>query len=324
MKNLLRNSVAIPLILATFLIFSCKKDIPIAPILIISPVSSITQISATSGGNITSDGGASVTARGVCWSNKTGPSTTLSTKTNDGTGIGLFVSSVGGLSSGTTYYIRSYATNSVGTTYSNEVSFTTDKVIDLDGNKYNTVTINRQVWMLENLKTTKYSDGTSITLGADSVTWMKMQTPFYCWYKNDPATYKDTYGALYNFYAVNTGKLCPTGWHVPSDEEWTTLTTFLGGYQVADGKLKETGTAHWNSPNYDATNESGFTALPSGYRNFEFGYINLGNGTIFWSSTSYRPRSEMAWTVGLATSGFELNRAFNDNQWGFSVRCLKD
>ena len=123
-------------------------------------------------------------------------------------------------------------------------------VQDIDGNNYLTVTIGTQIWMAENLRTTKYNDGTAIPLVTDNTTWANLTTPAYCWYNNDAKTNGSTYGALYNWYSVNTKKLCPTGWHVPNDTEWTTLTTYLGGTAVAGGKLKETGTAHWYSPNF--------------------------------------------------------------------------
>ena len=138
-------------------------------------------------------------------------------------------------------------------------------VTDIDGNVYQTVTIGTQVWMVENLKTTRYIDGTAIPLDTNSSTWGGLTTPGYCWY-NDSAIYGNTYGALYNWYAVNTGKLAPAGWHVPTDSEWTVLTTYLGGETVAGGKLKDTGTTYWQSPNTGATNASGFLALPGGFR----------------------------------------------------------
>ena len=171
-------------------------------------------------------------------------------KTTDGSGTGTFTSSITGLTAGTTYYVRAYATNSAGTGYGNDISFTTQQggvgnVTDDDGNVYHSVTIGTQVWMVENLKTTKYNDGTSIPLVTDATDWHNLLTPGYCWNNNDEATYKATYGALYNWYTVNTGNLCPTGWHVPGDAEWTTLTTYLGGEDVAGGKLKEVGITHW-------------------------------------------------------------------------------
>ena len=138
---------------------------------------------------------------------------------------------------------------------------------DKDGNTYKTIQIGTQTWMAENLKTTKYNDRTSIPLVTDATSWSNLSTPACCWQDNVPAR-KVTYGVLYNWYTVNTGKLCPSGWHVPSDAEWNVLTDYLGGENIAGGKLKESGFKHWNKPNTGATNETHFSALsgrrPSG------------------------------------------------------------
>ncbi len=287
----------------------------------------ITQNTASSGGNVTSDGGATVTARGVCWSTSSNP-TTANTKTNDGAGTGGFTSSITGLAAGTTYYVRAYAINSVGTNYGNQVSFATipsnsdGSVSDIDGNTYSTVTIGTQVWMKENLKTTKYNDNTAIPLIADDLTWGFRLSPGYCWLSNDAATYKETYGALYNWYTVNAGKLCPTGWHVPSDSEWITLTTYLGGINFAGDKLKEIGTSHWASPNSGATNESGFTALPGGYRSEGGPFGTTGSIGYWWSSSVKSNGNPMAWQMSSMYSyvyNYDTTKKF-----GLSVRCLKD
>jgi len=197
-------------------------------------------------------------------------------------------------------------------------------VTDMDGNVYHTVTIGTQVWMKENLKTTKFSDGTSIPFVTDNSTWGNLTTPGYCWYNNDLAN-KNIYGALYNWYAVNTGKLCPKGWHVPSDAEWTTLTAFLGGEIVAGGKLKETGNSHWNAfldPEPLTTNEAGFTALPGGLRRLDGKYNNLGDYVYWWSSTD--DDATMAWFLAIRNWLSSTIRSSTDKENGFSVRCLKD
>ena len=193
---------------------------------------------------------------------------------------------------------------------------------DIDGNAYHTVTIGTQVWMVENLRTTKYNDGTSIPLVTDAAAWSTLTTPAYCWYNNDEATFKSTYGALYNWYAVNTGKLCPTGWHVPSDAEWATLITYLGDTTKAGGKLKETGTTHWVSPNTGATNSTGFTALPGGshYTNGVF-YLN-GKYGWYWGTTENT--SSDAWHIYLQYNTSLIYRTAGSKGLGFSVRCLKD
>ena len=197
-----------------------------------------------------------------------------------------------------------------------------ETVTDADGNVYNTVIIGTQTWMVENLKTTKYNDGTTVLLVTDNNQWRNLNTDAYCWYNNDPDTYKDPYGALYNWYAVNTGKLCPSGWHVPTHDEWTALTDYLGGGVVAGGKLKESGILHWDSPNVDATNETGFTGLPGGARQ-DGGFMFLGISGSWWTSTEYN--SSWAFERGLNyNSGSVFWVSFNPKTNGYSVRCLKD
>jgi trimeric autotransporter adhesin len=197
-------------------------------------------------------------------------------------------------------------------------------VTDIEGNRYNTVVIGTQTWMAENLKTTKYNDGTDIPLVADSVSWVNLTTPAYCWYNNNEATNKNIYGALFNWYTINTGKLCPTGWHAPSDIEWTTLTDFLGGLNVAGGKLKEAGKSHWKSPNTGATNESGFSGLPAGYRAYSAGYLDLLHIGDFWSSTIY-PLWNAALDRILASNIASVYIGNPPNRKdGKSVRCVKD
>jgi uncharacterized protein (TIGR02145 family) len=178
--------------------------------------------------------------------------------------------------------------------------------------------------MATNLKTTKYNDGTTIPLVTDGAAWVALSTPGYCWYNNDAATYKATYGALYNWYTVNTGKLCPTGWHVPTNAEWTTLTTYLGGESVAGGKLKESGTAHWDSPNTGATNETGFSALPGGLRDQLNGgpFINIGFGGYWRSSNEYIGYDAQYW--GMFSDRSYVWTINADKRSGYSVRCLKN
>jgi len=193
---------------------------------------------------------------------------------------------------------------------------------DGDGNVYTSVTIGTQVWLVENLKTTKYNDGTDIPLVTDDVEWVNLNTPGYCWYDNDAATYKNPYGALYNWYAVNTGKLCPTGWHVPTDAEWTILTTYLGGTSVAGGKLKELGTTHWTTPNTGSTNETGFTALPGGLREVDGLFFYCGNEGFWWNSPEYMVTDALYYTMY-----FNYNFVYSSNfnkRYGLSVRCLKN
>lgn len=379
-------------------------------------ISSITSTTAVGGGNITSDGGADVTARGICWATTPVP-TIDGSNTSDGTGAGAFSSSLNGLTPETTYYVRAYATTSAGTIYGNEVTFKTScnlpaapgsimgktivtinascvtysisavtdatgytwtvpagstitsgqgttgilvdfgttggnisvrsenscgssiytdlnittaplsncgNVTDIDGNVYNTVTIGDQCWLTENLKTTKYNDGTPIPKVSDFDTWSNLVTPAYCWYNNDSSSFKDSYGALYNWYTVATGKLCPAGWHVPTDDEWTELTDYLCGLSAASGKLKESGTLHWNNPNSESTNSSGFTALPGGYRSWTDGaFFSIRNNGSWWSSTT--DNSLNAWMRAVTNYETPDVRVISAHKgYGESVRCLKD
>ncbi|MCX6306896.1 MAG: fibrobacter succinogenes major paralogous domain-containing protein [Bacteroidetes bacterium] len=199
---------------------------------------------------------------------------------------------------------------------------TSGVVSDKDGNSYSTVKIGRQVWMAENLRTTKYNDGTFIQhIPANSV-WGKLTTPGYCWYNNDSVVNKYTYGALYNWYAVETGKLAPYGWHIPTDAEWDTLASTLGGELIAGGKLKEKGTLHWQSPNTGATNETGFFALPGGIRFTNGTFFNLGNVGIWGSATESDTAS--AWCRFMSCSSGSMNSSPSGKSTGFSVRCIRD
>ena len=310
--------------------YSCTKDDSkddetAKPVLTTVEVSGITAGSAVSGGAITDEGGATITARGVCWSTNQTP-TIDDNKTTDGAGAGSFTSQITGLVPSTTYYVRAYATNSGSTGYGSTMSFTTKEgVVDLDGNVYQVVTIGTQTWMAENLKTTKYNDGTNIPLVTDRVLWNALTSPGYCWFDNDQKTYGDTYGALYNWYTVNMGKLCPAGWHIPSKAEWVTLVTYLGGEDNAGGKLKATGTALWQSPNSGATNQSGFTALPAGSRGYSVSYTEMGKFTTYWSTTESLEFPLNAWVAALNYNNSEANiYPYGEKLSGLSVRCIKD
>jgi len=193
--------------------------------------------------------------------------------------------------------------------------------VDGSGNNYTVVTIGSQTWMAENLKTTKYNTGVDIPNVTSNSEWAALTSGAYCDHGNNAAN-GAVYGHLYNWLTLNRGQLAPTGWHVPTDAEWTTLTTFLGGENVAGGKLKETGTSHWLSPNTGATNETGFGALPSGGRTFDgiFPTDDIGFRGQWWTSTQFDINP--AFYRGVANnSGFAVKQMYNKLA-GFSVRCI--
>jgi uncharacterized protein (TIGR02145 family) len=308
--------------------------------------SNLTTNSATSGGNITSDGGSPITQRGICWATTQNPTTANNTALA-GNGIGNFSVNLAGLTANTTYYVRAYAINTAGTAYGNQVSFTTSSgsgttssqfnpnltygtMNDIDGNIYKTITIGTQTWMAENLRTTRYRNGVLVNNITDNIKWLIDTTGAWCYYNNDPSK-NIPYGKLYNWYAVyNANQLCPTGWHIPSYEEWEILTNYLGGNSIAGGKMKSTGTQYWNSPNEGATNSSGFSGLPGGYRwemnSWDGGFFQR-NGSesdwwgvrMSWDSIVYPTQHSLS-----SSTSYIYNFTSTKKQYGVNVRCLKD
>jgi len=192
----------------------------------------------------------------------------------------------------------------------------TGTVTDIDGNTYKTIKIGSQWWMAENLKTTKFNDGTSIPMVSNDSAWSVLKTPAYCWYANDELN-KNVYGALYNWFTIQTNKLCPKGWHVPTDEEWTTLSTYLG--KMAGSKLKEVGTTHWN---VDTTRDCKFNALPGGSR-FGLGtYGGIGEEGFWWTATMFKNIYARCRNLYYNNPEIGRNNAYKTD--GFSVRCVKD
>jgi uncharacterized protein (TIGR02145 family) len=321
--------------------FTTKQSISesTVPVIITTSVTEITVASAVIGSLITSDGGQGIIDKGICWATTPNP-TTDNRRTSWGIGTETYPDIIYGLHPSTSYYVRAYAVNAVGTGYGDELSFTTSAISpimfnsdlaygsieDADGNLYKTIQIGTQIWMAENLRTTKFNDGVSIPNVTDDTEWEKLTTPGYCWYDNDPSSFKDTYGALYNGYTVNTGKLCPAGWHVPTNNDWNILANYLG--IDAGGKLKEAGTTSWVTPNTGASNISGFTAIPGGsrapyYQEYRYSTFSfLGYNSSLWSATEYS--NDVAYDVWLYSkeSDFYLFRTTKID--GKSVRCLKD
>lgn len=314
------------------------------PTLTTAEPASITSVSAVSGGTITNDGGEDIIDKGIMlsmipdqydWDWDYDEDVTIF---RNGPGSGSFADFLSGLTPGTTYFVKAFAVNAVGTAFGSTLRFTTDfgepepdltygSVSDIDGNDYKTIQIGTQEWMAENLKTTKYNDGNSIPNVPDIIDWSNLTTGAYCWYNNDDDAYKAAYGALYNWFAVNTDKLCPTNWHIPSDEEWTVLLTFLGGESIAGGKLMETGTSHWLQPDSKATNITGFTGLPGGFRYTDdgFGHADypfdaLGFWGFWWSASEYSNMD--AWIFYISSYDSRVTTIIKNG--GMSVRCVKD
>jgi uncharacterized protein (TIGR02145 family) len=283
---------------------------------------------------ILNNGGTPILSKGIVWSTFELP-TVLS---NDGYLIDESNNeeisfSITGLASNTTYYLRSFATNEVGTNYGDQLVFTTQgemgpqpcpdvpTVTDVNGNIYNTVKIGNQCWMKENYKAINYSDSQPVSHFQDSMSWVSAGVGAYCYYNNDSAQYADEYGALYNFYAIESGTLCPEGWKVPQILEWLILTDYLGGDHVAGGKMKEAGTDYWLAPNTGATNQSGFTALPGGIRlGDDSNFTAMNEGGAWWMNYDDGD------TFLLYTS-YDSDSLFSEGatrQFGVSVRCVKE
>ena len=201
----------------------------------------------------------------------------------------------------------------------NVIELTT--VTDIQGNVYRTVKIGKQEWMAENLKATKFNDNSDIPMVTDNAAWSLLATPAYCWYKN--LSELKPYGALYNWYAVNSGKLAPAGWHIPTDAEWDTLVQFLGGKAIAGGKLKEQGMSHWLADNIGATDEFAFTGVPAGCRRYTGVYNYQTTNGYMWSSTP-SDQKDSSWGWGISYGDDSADRISYKNTFGFSIRCVKD
>jgi uncharacterized protein (TIGR02145 family) len=322
---------------STFVFISCNKEGSV-PSVTTLPITNITETTATGGGTVIDEGSGTVVERGICWSKGITP-TIGSNITTEGSGTGTYASNMTNLNAFTTYNVRAYATNKIGTGYGNEISFQTappkinfsewityGDMTDQDGNIYKTVKIGEQTWMAENLRTTHYQDGSQIANVTNIDSWSLLNTGAYCFYNNDILN-KNAYGALYNWYSIaDQGKICPSGWHVPSDAEWSILENFLGGSNSAGMKIKEVGLIHWLSPNIGASNLSGFTALPAGSRNY-FGnddFLGLGYYCMWWSFTEHHTFNDSAWYRSLNTFESVLGRNYYLKRVGFSVRCVMD
>jgi uncharacterized protein (TIGR02145 family) len=307
-------------------IASChKKDNSIPPVVETYSPLYISSFRATIGCNVKSDGGSSIASCGVYMGTAQDPETS-GARLQMGNDTGLYLGQVTGLQANTQYFIKAFASNSAGESLGNLVDITTPAtIIDYDDNSYETVKIGNHLWMAENLKTLHFTNGENITTTDPATLDISAEdSPVYQWaYDGDPENIP-VYGRLYTWFTVTDARnICPAGWHIPSDDEWSALESDLGGYIYAGSMLKESGNTHWISPyNLDATNESCFNALPGGYRNQTGGFSYAGNYGYWWSSTE--GDADNGWIRSLfVQSGQSLRIDFNKKH-GASVRCIKD
>lgn len=292
--------------------------LPIPPSVVTGTVTNITALGASVSAEVTQTGGGTVTSRGVCYL-RDESQTSEETCVNNGSGIGVFNTTIIGLQHSTKYRVRGFATNVTGTAHGEYAQFTTadNVILDIDGNVYSYVQIGTQTWMASNLKTTRYRDGSPIPNVTNSTAWSGLSSGAWANYDNN-AAYDAIYGKLYNWYAVSDSRnLCPLGWHVPSDAEWTVLSNFLG----TDVGFKMKATSGWGN-NGNGSNASGFTGLPGGARNGDGTFDYVGRNGYFWSSTQFSTGGAWLWSLFSDLRG--LNRGNLDKKHGFSVRCIRD
>jgi uncharacterized protein (TIGR02145 family) len=357
--NILFNMLCICILLG---LLSCQKEEEQQQQLVkvtTVPVYQITRTSAYFEGSVIDEGMDTVISYGFCWN--TTPQPTFDDKrialqqmsTGNSTN-GTYKYGITGLLPGTNYYLRAYAITVESKIYGNEETFTSktatakitfnpdltyQSISDIDGNTYKTIYIGDQQWMAENLKTTRLNDGTEIPFITDNILWYNLKSPAYSWYNNDEAIFKNIYGGYYNWYAVNFGKLCPSGWHVPDESDWKALKVFLGmtPEQADSGfftnnkvgiKIKETGTYNWVEESTTATNESGFTALPGG-SHFDYSdndtFGGEGGGGGWWSASLVFPSRGYAYSHWVTSYSDNIFRSdMLNSTYGLNVRCIKD
>jgi len=304
-------------------LFSCSSDnngstavVPLAPTNLTATVISDTQVNLVWTDNSTNEAGYKV-QRKISGGNFADIAST---------GVDMNTHNDLNLTASTTYTYRVYAYNAAGNSlqYSNEVTVTTTGSVNLCE-----VTVGTQIWSCKNLDVRHYRNGDPIPQVTDASQWINLTSGAWCWYDNDSATYAAVYGRLYNWYAVNDPRgLAPQGWHVATDADWTTLTTFLGGESVAGGKLKTTGTQYWESPNTGATNSTGFSALPGGFRGGGFSSgsfaFSIRRNGYWWTSSSSDPANEWIWIRTMRWDQNSVYRTVSDKRAGQSVRLVKD
>jgi uncharacterized protein (TIGR02145 family) len=325
-------------------------------------VTDITATTAKCGGTIANDGGDEISSKGLVWHTSQNPTLTQNSgKTDEGSGAEGFQSTLKDLTINTQYFVRAYATNSAGTAYGSQEQFKTESlppgqpcpgmptVTDNDGNVYNTVLIGNQCWMKENLKTTSYRNGTPIEYpGNDNDAWYNNANGAYAWYDNS-TTWKNLYGALYNWMAVNnTNGICPSGWHVPTHDELIQLKDYVVSQGYPDHVPDQIGAGNAlkscrqvDSPLGDtcSTNEHprwgafitlhgfdafGFSALPGGVRARDGSFFDIGASIRLWSATESEVDNLKAWAREISAGFSDINQYPQAKYSGYSVRCIKD
>jgi uncharacterized protein (TIGR02145 family) len=334
MKTLIKSIIAVFAVMAV-LYLSCKKDNggnkeeAVAPTVTTDTLYDVCANSAKIGGTVVNNGGENITRYGICCDTIPNPEITPKQSAYNSVFTGRFTKIINNLKDSAVYYARAYAENNKGVGYGKQTIFTTRKnATDNEGKKITEVMIGSQVWMAKNLDVTRYNNGDSIPNVTNDSLWNVMNTypkGAYCNYNNDEAN-ATIYGRLYNWYAVTDKRgVCPTGFHVPSDAEWTTLVNAIGG-EEAGGKLKEAGTAHWQSPNTGADNSTGFTALPGGIRTHDglFSDIYLAG---LWQTSSRAPDAigcYTNWIYCIINSEAQMYRSEYCQNSALSIRCIKD
>jgi uncharacterized protein (TIGR02145 family) len=297
----------------------CKKEIPVPMVKTLDPWQ-IESGSVMCGGEVIDHFGVLVHATGLCWSTKGVPDINGSHIVL-GSGTAPFAARITDLDPNTQYFVRAFASNKSGTGYGNTMVVQTQMIKDVDGNEYQTVRIGDQVWMKENLKVSKLNDSTPLIAG--SAILQPGIKPGYVYYNHDSTTFHEVYGKLYNWYAVETGMLCPTGWRVPNNYDWDDLIGFIGDGYMAGGPLKATDTLYWLHPNKDATDEWGFHALPGGLYVAEQNlFSEMRQAGYFWSADPYVVNN--AWCHQMYFNSAANTRLFNLRPRGLSVRCIKE
>jgi uncharacterized protein (TIGR02145 family) len=337
MRALSKNLLVVMAVMyfAMLMLNACNKDKDETPQVSVpsvttKTVSTITATSASTGGYISSDGGSTVTERGVCYSITENPSV-ASDVFVEGGGTGNFTCDLTGLLPQTPYYVKAYAINSAGIAYGSQVSFTTLQVpfncgdaVSYEGQDYSTVLIGNQCWFRENLNAGTMLDGSINQSDNNAI-------EKYC-YNNEPSKCV-VYGGLYQWnelmkYTTTDGTqgICPEGWHIPTHDQWNTLVDYLGGSLEAGARLKDSGVTYWQSPNTGATNSSGFTGLPGGWQlGLDKSFNSLGEDADFWTSSLddyYGTTSPWARHLYYDNTYCDPSVSYRDN--AFSVRCLKD